>query len=88
MMQTATVVRIITHTNNVQLLCSDDRGLLSVYFEQMPFISFYRLIKKAGLKLAGLKIEFNHDMVWVPAIGKTCEVSASRRRSLWSLFRH
>ncbi len=87
-MQTATVVRIITHTNNVQILCEDDRGLLSVYFEQLPFISFYRLIKKTGLKLAGLKIEFTHEMVHIPAIGKTCETSTSRRKTLKSLFFH
>ena len=62
-MRAAQVVRFIDQGNNVQVLCADNGGLLSVYFEHLPFISFYRLIRKAGLKLAGLQIEFNRESV-------------------------
>lgn len=87
-MQEGKVVRIITHRSNVQVLCADERGLLSVYFDQAPFISFYKLIKKAGLKLAGLQIEFNREMVRIPSIGKTGKICSTRQKTLSSLFSH
>ena len=87
-MQEGKVVRIITHPSNVQVLCADERGLLSVYFDQVPFISFYKLIKKAGLKLAGLQIEFNREEVRIPAIGKTGKICSTRQKTLSSLFSH
>ena len=87
-MQEGKVVRIITHRSNVQVLCADERGLLSVYFDQGPIISFYKLIKKAGLKLAGLQIEFSREEVRIPAIGKTGKICSTRRKTLSSLFSH
>ena len=70
-MQTAKVVRVIDHGTIVQLLCADERGLLSVYFDHKPFGLFYKAIQKAGLKLKGLQIKYDRDMVLVPALGKT-----------------
>jgi len=80
-MQAATVVRVINHGDNVQVLCADERGLLSVYFKQIPFISFHNLILKAGLKVPGLQIEFNRRMVRVPVLGKTFYVSSTPRKA-------
>ena len=76
-MRAAMVVRFIDQGHNVQVLCADDGGLLSVYFEHLSFISFYRLIRKAGLKMAGLKIEIGRDMVRIPQIGRTCQVCSA-----------
>jgi hypothetical protein len=87
-MQTGKVIRVIYHEQNVQVLCADERGLLSVYFEQTPFISFYKLVRKAGLKLAGLQIEFNREMVRVPALGKTYRVSSMPRKHLQHIYGH
>jgi hypothetical protein len=78
-MQTAKVVRIFDHGSNIQVLCADEWGLLSVYFEHQPFHLFNKLVHKAGLKLNGLQIQFNRDMVRVPALGKTCAVCSARR---------
>ena len=72
-MQTGNIIRIFNHNNNVQVMCSDDRGLLSVYFEYGHFASFCKIIKKAGLKLNGLLIKFNRDIVRVPALGERKE---------------
>jgi hypothetical protein len=85
-MRTGKVIRFIDLGSNVQLLCADKAGLLSVYFEHMPFISFYRMIRKAGLKLAGLQIEFNRTMVHVPALDRTCEVCSTPRKTRRNLF--
>jgi hypothetical protein len=85
-MQEAKVVRAIAHTTNVQVLCTDERGLLSVYFEPKPFVSFYKMVKNAGLKFAGLQIEFNREMVRIPSIGKTGKVCFTRRKTLRTLF--
>ena len=74
-MHTAKVVKVINHGTNVQLLCSDERGLLSVYFEYKPFSLFIRSLQKAGLKLNSLLIDFNQDIVRVPALGKCSDYS-------------
>lgn len=70
-MQTAKVVRAIDHGTFIQLLCADDRGLLSVYFDHKPFGLFCKTIQKAGLKLKGLRIKYDRNIVRVPALGKT-----------------
>ena len=70
-MQTAQVVRAIDQGTIVQLLCADDWGLLSVYFEHKPFNLFHKAIQKAGLKLEGLHIRYDRDRVHVLALGKT-----------------
>jgi hypothetical protein len=87
-MREAKVVRAIAHGTNVQVLCTDERGLLSVYFEHKPFVSFYKLIKNAGLKFTGLQIEFNREIVRIPSIGKTGKVCLTRRKTLRTLFAH
>ncbi len=86
-MRAAMVVRFIDQGYNVQVLSADDGGQLSVYFEHLSFISVYRLIRKAGLKMAGLKIEIGRDMVRIPQIGQTCQVySAPSRKPRIRLF--
>lgn len=69
-MQTGKVVRTIDNGLNMQVLCADERGLLSVYFEHKLFSMFTRFVQKSGLKLCGLQIEFNRQMVHVPALRK------------------
>jgi hypothetical protein len=88
MMQEGKIVRVIDHTTNVQVICTDERGLLSVYFEHKPFVSFYKLIQNAGLKLAGLQIEFDREMVYIPSIGKAARVCSTKRKTLRALFSH
>ena len=72
-MQTGNIIRIFDHSNNVQVMCSDDRGLLSVYFEHGHFSSFCQIIKKAGLNLHGLLIKFDRDTVRIPALSENKE---------------
>jgi hypothetical protein len=74
-MQTAKIVRFFNHGTNVQLLCEDERGLLSVYFKHKPFGRLFRALHKAGLKLNGLPIKFNRDIIRVPALGKRSDYS-------------
>ena len=69
-MQTVKVVRAFTHGTNVQLLCADERGLLSVYFEYKRFNLFLRSLQKTGLALNGLSISFDRNTVRVPVLGK------------------
>ena len=69
-MHAAKIIRFFNHSNNVQLLCEDERGLLSVYFKHEHFGRFFRALHKAGLKLNGLPIKFNHEVVRIPALGK------------------
>ncbi len=66
-MRLGTIVRIIDHGTNVQLMCADERGLLSVYLEIKRFGHLARAVKKAGLELLGLQIKFNRDTVLIPA---------------------
>lgn len=68
-LRSASVVRFINHGTNIQLLCSDERGLLSVYLAPKTFASFYKKIHKSGLRLAGLIIKFNRELLGVPALG-------------------
>ena len=63
--QIAELVRILHHGNNVQLLCKDTWGLVSVYLEPDTFDSFKDVVQRAGLKMKGLKIEFDSDVVRV-----------------------
>jgi len=87
-MQEGKIARVIAHKTNVQVLCTDERGLLSVYFEPKPYISFYKRIKNAGLKFAGLQIEFNHEIVRIPSIGKSGLVCLTKRKIFKTLFSH
>ncbi len=75
-MQTAKIVRIFDNGANIQVLCADERGLLSVYFENKFFGSFSKGIKRAGLKLNGLLINIDRGAVGVPALGKRWTCSA------------
>lgn len=70
-MQTASVVQAIDHGIYIQVLCADDRGLLSIYFDHGPFELFSRRICRAGLKLKGLQIKHGGNIVYVPALGRT-----------------
>ena len=69
-MRNGKIVRIFDHGIIIQVLCADERGLLSVYLEREPFNSFYRATKRAGLKLKGLCVNFDKDLLSVPALGK------------------
>jgi hypothetical protein len=69
-MQTAKIVKVLDHGSNIQIMCADERGLLSVYVEQKFFGSFSKTIKRAGLPMNGLLINFDKREVGVPAIGK------------------
>ncbi len=64
-LQMARVVRVFNHGTNVQLLCIDEWGLISVYFEQQNFNLFNKVIHRLGLSLKGLSIWFNRDIVQV-----------------------
>ncbi len=78
-MQKAKVIQVMVHSTNVQLLCADERGLLSVYFEHQPFSLFNKVIHEAGLTLKGLQIEFNRSIVHVTVLHKTWNLSSSRK---------
>ena len=86
-MQAGEIVRIIDRGDSIQVLCHDNGNLLSVYFEYTPFVSFYRLTRKAGLKLAGLPIEFNRQMIRIPALDKTLQLCSipvkTHRKVFW-----
>ena len=60
---TARIVRVFNHGANVQVMCADDLGLLSLYFRQETFSLFNRDIHKAGLKLKDLPIQFDSRTV-------------------------
>jgi hypothetical protein len=77
-LQAAKVVKVIDHGPNVQLLCSDDRGLLSVYFDSKPFELFQKFVKKAGLSLLGLNIQFNMEIVNITLKDKTIRTCPTR----------
>ncbi len=64
-LQTARVIRPIDHGDFVQLLCSDERGLLSVYFEIAQFEVFLNYLYKANMEVGGLQIKFDHDRVCI-----------------------
>lgn len=81
-LQSAKVVRAIHNGTNIQLLCSDERGLLSVYFEPAPFTSFYKLLRRSHLKLADLPVEFNREIIRVPSIDKTCHVYVTQSKNI------
>ncbi|MDD5701813.1 MAG: hypothetical protein PHU23_07150 [Dehalococcoidales bacterium] len=68
-LRSARVIRFLNNGSYIQLLCSDERGLLSVYFEPEKFGRFYKKLCKAGLALSGLLIRFNRYLVNVPSLG-------------------
>jgi len=68
-METGKIVRVCDNENNVQIMCSDNCRLISAYFEHNHFMSFYNVVKAAGLKLNGLLISFDRDIVRVPSLG-------------------
>ena len=70
-MQTAKVIRATDLGTPVQLLCTDDGGLSSVYLEHKPFSLFYKTILKARPKLKGLQIRYDRERVQVLSIDKT-----------------
>jgi hypothetical protein len=67
-MQTGQIVKIFDQGATVQILCADERGLLSAYCELKPYRSFIKKIKRAGLKLNGLLINFDSNEIRVPAL--------------------
>jgi hypothetical protein len=74
--QTARVIQVIDHGTIFQLLCADERGLLSVYFDIKPFNNFQKTLNKAGLTLKGLEIKFNLETVYILSKSKavlTCQ---------------
>ena len=77
-METGKIVRIFNHGYNMQVLCEDDQRLLSIYFEYEHFSSFCKKINKAGLKLNGLLINFDRNIVTVPSLGKRGEYLLTR----------
>ncbi|GEM_PF-3391909 len=81
-LQKASVVRPIDNGNVVQLLCSDDRGLLSVYFDHGQFEVFLNYLYAVSLDLEGLHIQFDKDHVFVPRCGKCFNRRLSRQKVL------
>jgi hypothetical protein len=81
-MQSGKIVRIIDHGTIVQILCSDERGLLSVYFDNKPFEIFKKVVKKAGLAMNGLEIEFNMETVNIITRGKKLRTCPTRKNSI------
>lgn len=79
-LHTGKVVKVMNHGKIVQLLCSDDRGLLSVYFDIKPFEIFQNVVKKAGLSIKNLEIEFNAEMVNITLKGKTLRTCPTRNK--------
>jgi hypothetical protein len=80
LLQAGKVVKVIDHGTIVQLLCVDDRGLLSVYFEIKSFELFQNMVKKAGLCLKGLEIEFNSEIVNITRNGKTIRTCPTKSK--------
>ena len=78
----AELVRVFDHGNNIQLLCSDTRGLLSVYLDPETFNMFNRAIHRAELKLKGLEVEFNREIVRVVGVQKRWSLCFSRVKYL------
>jgi hypothetical protein len=76
-LNSARVVKAIDHGSNVQLLCLDERGLLSVYLDPEPFSLFCRGLKRARVELVGALIGFDRDTIQVANLGRVF-----RRRNL------
>jgi len=66
----AKVIKAVDHGNNVQLLCTDDRGLLSVYLNQKLFGEFNKMFSQTGSPLKGTIIGFDRDNIRVTSSGK------------------
>ena len=83
-LQKACVVRPIDKGDVIQLLCSDDRGLLSVYFDPGQFEIFLNYLYTVSLDLEGLHIQFDKDRVFVPRCGKCFNRKLARQRPIFS----
>jgi hypothetical protein len=81
-LQSARIVRPIYHGDFVQLICSDTRGLLSVYFENAQFDIFLTYLYKTNLDIYGLLIEFDRDRVFLPLRGKIFNRRPALRKAL------
>ncbi len=81
-LRTAHVIRPVDLGRTVQLLCSDDGGLLSVYFETGQFEVFLTYIYKADLELGGLLIQFDGDRVLIPQSGKLFSRRPARHKAI------
>jgi hypothetical protein len=80
----AQVIRPIDLGGTVQLLCEDEGGLLSVYFEAGQFENFLNYLYKSRIELGGLLIQFDRDRVFVPRRGKVFNRQAVRRKALFA----
>jgi hypothetical protein len=83
-LQTARVIRPIDNGCQVQLLCSDDFGLLSVYFDPGQFEVFLNYLYKANLDLGGLLIAFDRDRVLIPQRGKFFNRLPARQKAFFA----
>ena len=59
----ALFIKAIDHGANVQLLCSDERGLLSVYLDRKPFKLFEKALNHTLKKPGGTMIWFDQEIV-------------------------
>jgi hypothetical protein len=64
-LQRASVMRARDLGGKVQIICTDDHGLLSVYMDYSPFCQFTRILCESGLKMKGTVIEYNRELVRV-----------------------
>ena len=80
----ARVIRPTDLGGTVQLLCEDEGGLLSVYFETGQFENFLSYLYKSGLELGGLLIQFDRERVFVPQRGKVFNRQPARRKALFA----
>jgi hypothetical protein len=62
-LRTAKVVKAIDHGCNVQLLCADEWGLVSVYLDHKPFSLLKRVLKRAGVELGGASVAFDREII-------------------------
>ncbi len=61
----AFVMRAKDLGGKVQLICSDDLGLLSVYLDYRPFCLLTRILCQSRQEMRGTLIEFNRELVRV-----------------------
>ena len=75
---TAKVLRAIDHGSNVQLLCLDEGGLLSIYLDPQPFSLFIRGLRRAGVELVGALIGYDRETIMVANLGKVFRLRSAR----------
>jgi hypothetical protein len=80
-MRSARVIQAIDHGSIVQVLCADERGLLSIYFDNKPFNNFMKILKKAGLTLKALEIKFDLETVSITSKRKTVQICRTREKA-------